>query len=98
MNDRTKRESIVNFALKNGIKLPADFRAGDGTYKNSEAAKELAGSLLRLGGCLELELYGGKGEILHNGKVIEQVDLLEDHSHPLTGKVYVKTVLLLHVL
>ena len=39
MNDRTKRESIVNFALKNGIKLPADFRGGDGTYKNSEAAK-----------------------------------------------------------
>ena len=45
MNDRTKRESIVNFALKNGIKLPADFRAGDGTYKNSEAAKELAGRI-----------------------------------------------------
>lgn len=45
MNDRTKRESIVNFALKNGIKLPTDFRAGDGTYKNSEAAKELAGRI-----------------------------------------------------
>ena len=42
MNDRNKRDSIASFATQNGIKLPASFRDGDGTYRGSEEAKKLA--------------------------------------------------------
>ena len=58
------------------------------------AALFAADTLISKGFVPEHELYGSQGQILENRHIIEQVEMLEYHSHLLTRKVDIDLILL----